>query len=72
MRWGWREFEVHDLIHIVSVHFDSLEFSLEFVHHTMLVIQKQRRGGRAELTPEEKKCEFIKKTDNGTDSNALL
>ena len=34
------DFEVRDLIHIVSAYFDSLEFSLEFVHHTMLVIQK--------------------------------
>ena len=32
-----------DLMHILSVHFDSLEFSLEFLqHHTMLVIQKTR------------------------------
>jgi hypothetical protein len=28
------------LTHILSVYFDSLTFSLEFVHHTMLVIQK--------------------------------
>ena len=34
------DFELRDLIHIVSAYFDSLEFSLEFVHHTMLEIQK--------------------------------
>ena len=34
------DFEVRYLARIVSVHFDSLEFSLDFVHHTMLVIQK--------------------------------
>ena len=28
------DFEVRNLAHIVSVHFDFLSFSLEFVHHT--------------------------------------